>query len=74
MKYRIDVSLQNPTTISDDRGNTIDWEYANNKTDANNRAYTIWNHGYWVTIWNDKTNELLAGPFDPEKAHRDFLI
>lgn len=75
MKYRIEANIRNPqTSQGDTRGNTVNWDYADTINGANNWAYAMWERGYWVEIFNDSTNELLAGPFDPEKAHRDFLI
>jgi hypothetical protein len=67
-KFRVDASNRNPTTrTGHEAGNLVDYTPTESRTAAAQLAKTYHGRGYWVEVYDSRSNELLAGPFDPDK-------
>ncbi|EMP3151658.1 hypothetical protein WDX82_005115, partial [Salmonella enterica] len=73
--YRVEASATNPETRTGyERANLHDYRVAIFRDKANRYARTFWNEGYWVEVYDNETNELLAGPIDPDAAFPSYVI
>lgn len=62
--YRIEASVTNPENTAE-RSNLHDYHVAIDRTKANGHARNFWRQGYWVEVYDNESNELMAGPIDP---------
>ena len=73
--YRIEASVTNPETRSGFEGRKLhDYLAVLNRTKANDHARNFWSSGYWVEVYDNETNELLAGPIDPDAAIPSYIV
>jgi hypothetical protein len=56
------------------RDNLADVEIHATRTATNQRARFFLQRGYWVEVYDDVTKELLAGPFDPDRAAPAYIV
>ena len=71
--YRIEASVTNPENTAE-RGNLHDDHVAIDRTKANGHARNFWRQGYWVEVYDNETNELMAGPIDPDAALPSYIV
>ena len=56
------------------RNKLIDRELHTCRTTANRAARSFLQRGLWVEVYDEKTNELLAGPFDPDQPAPSYIV
>ena len=44
------------------------------RSTANRAARSFLRRGLWVEVYDDETQELLAGPFDPEQPPPSYIV
>ncbi len=65
-KFRIDAHATDPRTRTGyERDNIHDYCLVRNIELAFDQAVLYLEHGYWVEVYDDGNDMLLAGPFDP---------
>lgn len=73
-KFRIEASTSNPETRSGyERDNISDYCLVRNISLAFDQAVLYLEHGYWVEVYDEGNNTLLAGPFDPNDLHPTLI-
>lgn len=73
--YRIEASTTNPETRTGyERGNLHDYFVVLDRSKANGHARSFWSSGYWVEVYDNESNELLAGPIDPDAALPSYIV
>lgn len=74
-RYRIEASNSDPATRSGhERDSVVEIEFASQKSAASTEARKQHRRGYWVEIYSTASDELLSGPFDPDRpAPRNFI-
>jgi hypothetical protein len=73
--YRIEASITNPENRTGfERGNLHDYHTVIDRKKANGHALNFWRQGYWVEVYDNETNELMAGPFDPDSAIPSYIV
>ena len=57
-----------------ERDELIDRELYTCRSTTNRAARSFLQRGFWVEIYNDETNGLLAGPFDPDQPASSCIV
>ncbi len=69
-KFRIDAHMGDPDKRTGyERDNLFDYSLVRNIELALDQAVLYLEHGYWVEVYDEASNRLLAGPFDPNDTH-----
>lgn len=69
IRYRVEASTTDPRTRTGyERDNISDYRISSVAFGAASFACSFLNRGFWVEIYNDKTDELLHGPLNPNEV------
>ncbi|MCK6745237.1 MULTISPECIES: hypothetical protein [Enterobacterales] len=71
--YRVEASTTNPETRAHFE-HLHDYHVAICRKKANGHARNFWTAGYWVEVYDNETNELLAGPIDPDSPLPSYIV
>lgn len=56
------------------RDNLMDYEVCPTRPKASEQAQRYLRSGYWVEVYDLESNELLAGPFDPDQPLPTYIV
>ena len=56
------------------RDNLAGFEIHETRTATNRRTRFFLHRGYWIEVYDDETQELLAGAFDPDQAAPAYIV
>ncbi|ERZ09681.1 TPA: hypothetical protein ACV5IO_005620 [Pseudomonas aeruginosa] len=71
--YRVEAGNTNPETRTE-HDHLHDYYVVIDRTKANTHARNFWTAGYWVEVYDNETNELLAGPIDPDSPLPSYIV
>ncbi len=75
LKFRVEASTSNPDERTGyERGNLHDYGVTESRKQARELTRAFWHGGYWIEIYDDRTGELLAGPFDPDAELPTYIV
>jgi hypothetical protein len=74
-RFVVEASNSEPATRhGHERDNLVDCEICATRKAANQRARFFLRRGHWVEVYDRDTKELLAGPFDPDRAAPAYIV
>ena len=75
IEFRIEASTTNPETRQGfERDNLQDYEITTAREKVRQQTIRYLRRGYWVEIYNNGTDELFAGPYDPDQPEPAFIL
>ena len=75
IEYRIEASTTNPETRQGfERDNLQDYDITTASDEVRRQTIRYLRRGYWVEIYNNGTDELFAGPYDPDLPEPAFIL
>ncbi len=74
-RFKVEAGIRDPSAqhLHDLEG-LIDHEVQTGRAAANRAARAFLQRGLWVEVYDDDTQELLAGPFDPDQAAPAYIV
>ena len=78
-RFVVEASNSDPATChglerGSRRDNLAGFEIHEARTATNQRARFFLRRGYWDEVYDDETQELLAGPFGPDQAAPAYIV
>ena len=75
IEYRIEASTTNPETRQGfERDNLQDYDITTASDEVRRQTIRYLRRGYWVEIYINGTDELFAGPYDPDLPEPAFIL
>lgn len=74
-RFNVEAGNQDPAgQHHQDRGRPFGQERHTSRAAANRAARLFLQRGLWVEVYDDDTQELLAGPFDPDQTAPAYIV
>ena len=74
-RFVVEASNTDPATQHQHQHDElIDRELHTCRTTVNRAALSFLQRGLWVEVYDDESNELLAGPFDPDQPAPSYIV
>ena len=78
-RFVVEASNSDPATChglarGNQRDNLAGFEIHETRTATNRRARFFLHRGNWIEVYDNETQELLAGPFDPDQAAPAYIV
>lgn len=72
---RIEARTRNPAERHGySRDNLADFALPGSRPEATRQSRDYWQRGYWVEVYHESTNELMAGPIDPDEPFPSYIV
>ena len=74
-RFKVEAGMRDPSAQHHhDLAGLNDHEVHTGRAAANRAARAFLQRGLWVEVYDDDTQELLAGPFDPDQPAPAYIV